>query len=374
MSVLPDDLAAVTGAFTAALERADLVVSTGGLGPTPDDLTREAIGACVGEVPVVDPGLERWLRALWRRRRLDFPVANLKQAWLIPSAAAISNGNGTAPGWWVERPDDRIIVALPGPPREMGPMWRDQALPRLAERGLGLPAAVTTLRLTGIGESMLADQLADLLLAPDPVVATYARPDGVDIRVSAVDGPTGPADARVAAAVEDLEHRLGDFIWGRDAATWPMVIDRALATGPWSLTIVEVGTAGSVGGLLGSVAALRRAVSLGADDQEARPVGRVRDATGGLAALAARARSQAGTEVTLAVHAVDAPTGGDTSVGVVVLGPADRLTHERRTVFLRGEVARGRVAAAAAHVLLGALASSEAPATPEPAPPEPPVS
>ena len=130
-----------------ALERVDLVVSTGGLGPTPDDLTREAIAATTGEAVVVDPVLERWLRRLWARRSMPFPEINLKQAWLIPSATALANPNGTAPGWFVQRPDGRVVVALPGPPREMRPMWHDHALPRLPgdrpRRGCGgrhLPA------------------------------------------------------------------------------------------------------------------------------------------------------------------------------------------------------------------------------------------
>ena len=84
LTALPDDLPAVRDAFGAALERADLVVSTGGLGPTPDDLTRESIAALVGETPAVDPQLDRWLTGLFDRRGLPFPDANRKQAWLIP--------------------------------------------------------------------------------------------------------------------------------------------------------------------------------------------------------------------------------------------------------------------------------------------------
>ena len=92
MTALPDDLATVRAAFEAALERADLVVSTGGLGPTPDDLTRESIAAAVGESVTVDPDLESWLRGLFERRGNSFPAANLKQAWVLPSATPIPNG------------------------------------------------------------------------------------------------------------------------------------------------------------------------------------------------------------------------------------------------------------------------------------------
>src|SRR5258708_6662666 len=94
IQAVPDDLRVVSGAFATALERADLVVSTGGLGPTPDDLTRESIAAVAGEEPAVDPELEAWLRRLWSRRGMPFPEMNLKQAWLIPSATALPNDNG----------------------------------------------------------------------------------------------------------------------------------------------------------------------------------------------------------------------------------------------------------------------------------------
>jgi len=89
LTAVPDRLEIVHRAFVDGLARSDLIVCTGGLGPTPDDLTRESIAAALGETPVVDPELERWLRELWTRRGIDFPTMNLKQAWLIPSATAI---------------------------------------------------------------------------------------------------------------------------------------------------------------------------------------------------------------------------------------------------------------------------------------------
>ncbi len=187
ISALPDRLATVAAALRDALASADLVVTTGGLGPTPDDLTREAIAEVLGEQPTVDPELERWLRHLFERRGLAFARTNIKQAWLVPSASSIPNERGTAPGWWVDLADGRVVVALPGPPREMGPMWRDSVLPRLRDRGLGQERVTRTYRLAGIGESAVAALLGEKLLrAENPVVATYARSDAVDVRISAV--------------------------------------------------------------------------------------------------------------------------------------------------------------------------------------------
>ncbi|HEY7130795.1 MAG TPA: molybdopterin-binding protein, partial [Candidatus Limnocylindrales bacterium] len=233
ITALPDDLDTVTDAVRAAIARADLVLSTGGLGPTPDDLTRESIAAAVGEDPVVDPQLEGWLREIWARRGMPFPEMNLKQAWRLPSGQALPNPNGTAPGWWVERADGGVIVALPGPPREMRPMWADEVVPRLRQRGVGEDVASRTLRTAGIGESQVADLLGEATLrAPDPQVATYARSDAVDVRISArgagADGST--PDARVEAMTERVATMLAGHVWGEGAATWADAIGAALVS------------------------------------------------------------------------------------------------------------------------------------------------
>jgi nicotinamide-nucleotide amidase len=376
LTALPDDLAVVSEAIRDGLARADLVVTTGGLGPTPDDLTREAISAAVGEVPAVDPAIEAWLRGLWRRRGQPFPRSNLKQAWLIPSASAIRNDDGTAPGWWVERPDGRVLVALPGPPREMGPMWRTGVLPRLVARGLGRERAVRVLRLAGIGESALADMLGPILHTPNPVVATYARVDAVDIRVSAVaEHDPGGLVVRSAAEIADegvaaVETIVGGYVWGRDGDTWPMAIARAL--GPLRLAILESGTGGAVTALLGASASLVRASVRPAGDPElgspgpadAGPPGRpggTRTMAGALgqgaiAEAARRMRDESGADVVLAVRADEGPE--DTAVEIAVLGPGRAWHTERREAFRRGDPGRVRIAIAAAAVLRSVLVPS----------------
>jgi len=245
LTAVPDRLDVVAEAFAAGLTRSDMVVSTGGLGPTPDDLTREAIAQVLGEIPVIDPDQERWLRALWARRRLPFPEVNLKQAWLVPSAAPLPNPQGTAPGWFVVRPDGRVIVAMPGPPREMRPMWRDEVLPRLNARGLGSEVANRTYRLTGIGESQVAEILGDdLLRAENPKVATYARAEAVDVRVSAVpergpDGTLRSAAELVSAAGTVVSDLLREHIWATGETTWSAAIGTELEARGWRLAILS---------------------------------------------------------------------------------------------------------------------------------------
>src|SRR4029079_11094590 len=232
IQALPDDLEAVRDAFAGALGRADLVVSTGGLGPTPDDLTREAIAAVAGEEPAVDADLEAWLRGLWSRRGIDMPAMKLKQAWLIPSAQALPNGNGTAPAWWVDRPDGRVVVALPGPPREMRPIWQSEVLARLRRRGDRAENASRTLRLAGIGESAVADLLGEpLLRATNPIVATYARAEAVDVRVSARGEGAAELVAETFVRVHGL---LADYVWAEGEMTWSDAIGAALAERGWT--------------------------------------------------------------------------------------------------------------------------------------------
>lgn len=267
---LPDELDLVTSAFAEALTVVDLVVSTGGLGPTPDDLTREAVAAAVGEVPVIDAGQEAWLRGLFGRRGIALPAVNLKQAWLIPSATAIPNANGTAPGWWVDRPDGRVAVLLPGPPRELRPMWRDWVLPRLRERGLGDGRLVRTLRTYGIGESHVAELLGESMLrAANPVVATYARADWLDVRISAVDevdadGQVAYAAADVLAAAEETVRTvLAGHVRAEGETSWADLVGEAAIRAGVRFAIVEAGTHGALGALLADVPALEREVAHG---------------------------------------------------------------------------------------------------------------
>jgi len=346
LTAVPDDLDVVVDAWRGALARADLVVSTGGLGPTPDDLTREAIAAVLGETPAVDPGLEAWLRGLWERRRLPFPEINTKQAWLIPSATAIPNENGTAPGWWVETSDRRLIAALPGPPREMRPMWRDAVLPRLRTTGLGVDRAVKTLRTAGIGESQLAVLLGpELLAGANPSIATYARHDAVDIRISAIRKGDEAAVDVLAGAEARVREVVGEHLWGEGDETWAGAIGRALADRGWSLAVCEVGSGGSLAGILAEVDALRLTESQ-RDGSAPNPM-----------EMAERVRRAGQADVGIGV--VAEPAGADMAVNIAVVTPGG-VHRETRTAFLRGSFGRHRAGLAAAAVLLERLRADRA--------------
>jgi nicotinamide-nucleotide amidase len=363
LTALPDDLAEVTEAFRAGLARSDLVVSTGGLGPTPDDLTREAIAAACGESPAVDPALEAWLRELWSRRAAAFPESNLKQAWLIPSAVALPNPNGTAPGWFVSRRDGRVVVALPGPPREMRPMWSAEVVPRLEALGLGAPLASRTYRLAGIGESQVAELLGEpLLRATNPIVATYARVEAVDVRISAVAEAGRSAEELVDAASSIVLGHLGTYVWASGETTWSEALGTRLGELGWTLATIEIGTGGSLAALFGDAAWARFDESIALDAPAASAHGSAEphaedeaaedEAADDLSRFAQRARELGGTEVGLAVRA--RPRTGDTAVSIAMVTPKGER-QVRRLVFLTGPMGRSRVALTAAAALLETL-------------------
>jgi len=331
ITALPDDQPVVRDAFLAGLVRADLVVATGGLGPTPDDLTREALAAAVGETPTVDPEVSAWLEQLFARRRLAFPEANRKQAWRIPSATIVPNEHGTAPGWWVDRPDGRVVVVLPGPPREMRPMWDGWVVPRLTEHGLGRPMSAITLRTTGLGESVIADRLGPILdRDANPTVATYVK----------------DAESRVLGLI-------GDAVWAYGSKTWSQAILAELERRERHLAVVEVGLRGALLGLLGEGLGDGLAFAESLQDRPAGHDGGEAD----LEQLAARVRELGGCEIGLAVEA--ASHGGDLAAAVAISTP-EGDHREHRVVFLDGPLGRSRAAIAAASILLARLRADAA--------------
>jgi nicotinamide-nucleotide amidase len=247
---LPDDVSIIAATFTEARAAADLVLATGGLGPTHDDLTREGLAEALGEPLSADPTLE----AQMRDRFGDIgrmPVSNLRQALRIPSAEILPNPIGSAPGWWVDR-DERVTVLMPGVPSEMRRMFAEQVAPRLSARFRLTPLHVRTVKTFGIGESAVAEMLGELLEQPGAGVSAgiYARDDGVHLRFSTRGDPSSLAAlaARASAA-------LGDAVWGQDGDDLAGVALAALgAAGATSAASWEADTGGALLSMLANAA------------------------------------------------------------------------------------------------------------------------
>src|SRR2546428_6558391 len=183
VSQIGDNLQRLRDAIRRGLERSDVIICSGGVGPTEDDLTREAIADVLGETPTVQPELEKQLREFFTRRGRTMPARNVKQATTIPSGTYLPNPIGTAPGWWVER-DGKIIVAMPGVPHEMHKMWEEQAQPRLAKLISGGVIVSPILKLGGLGESQAVIALWRLPPSSIPDPAPYRKTDGNHLPLS----------------------------------------------------------------------------------------------------------------------------------------------------------------------------------------------
>ena len=253
VSAIGDNLGRLTEHLQRAWERSELIVITGGVGPTEDDLTREAISALLGEPMVVQPDLEVALRAFFARRGVSMPESNVKQATLIASARVLENPVGTAPGWWVER-DGRVIVAMPGVPGEMFRMWEHQVVPRLRQRQGGSVILTRTFKVVRLGESAVEELLKPLLAQTNPTIATYAKADGVHVRTSAKAESVEAAEALLDGLEPRVREALGRAIYGLDADSLATVDGALLERLGLTLATGEEFTGGLIAGDLSEAA------------------------------------------------------------------------------------------------------------------------
>ena len=344
-----DDLERLTRTLSTALDDADLVICTGGIGPTDDDLTREAICALAGETPVVDEDIVTGIREFFAQRGLEMPERNAKQAWVIPCAEVLPNPVGTAPGW-LARIGDSMVVAMPGVPREMFRMWREQALPRISSRLTGRVYRSANLRTLGIGESAVSQLLGELTRRPQPYIGTYAKDDGVHVRVTASAAAAASAEHELAETVDQVRQRLGDHVYADDDRSLALVLLDALRAQNVTIGIAEVGSGGRFGSMLLSEPAaaevVRGAVANTADSAAA--------SAGELARLA---QQQFSTGVGVGIAATVAPAAQGLFEGTIVVAVAGPVESEEsfpiRAAF--PEIQR-RAAMNAADVLRRALA------------------
>jgi nicotinamide-nucleotide amidase len=255
-TVVGDNEQRIAAVIRETLERADAAIITGGLGPTQDDVTREAIAAVAGVRLVRHPELEQWLRdrfAHFARGRMA--EMNLRQADVPEGGHTIDNRVGSAPGLIVEI-DGKPVYAVPGVPREMQEMLERVILPDLAARaGEGRAIVSRTLRTAGIGESLLAERLTPLWESVDNVTMAYLASAGeVRVRLTAV-GPTRErALGEIAPVEEAIRAELGDAVYGMDDESLEAAVGRLLRSSGHTLACAESLTGGLVGGRITTVA------------------------------------------------------------------------------------------------------------------------
>lgn len=375
-----DDAAAIRDAVREALERTGGVITTGGLGPTADDMTKPAIAALFGRGMHVDEAHVAWMRERWRTRfGREMPEANVNQARVPDGAALLRNNHGSAPGIWLEDERGRWVAMLPGVPREMRGMCADTIVPRLRERvaAAGAPPAVVrsrTLRTTGIPESLLADRVADVAAGlRDLTLAYLPGIDGVDLRLTVRGAAPAEADARLEAAAAALRARLGEGIYGEDAADLPAIVLDLLRVRGMTLAVAESCTGGLLGArvtaipgssdvFLGGVIAYANDVKrthLGVEGDVLEREGAVSEAVA--RQMAAGARALTGATIGVGITGVAGPGGGtpDKPVGTVWIAAdlAGAVEAVRLTLWGNREEIRHRATQAVLDLLRTRLAA-----------------
>ncbi len=328
-SVVGDNRERLGDVFQRALQRSDIILLTGGLGPTNDDITKETVceqlGVSLREDSEVLGRIEEYFAHIDR----EMPENNKKQAMVPIGAKVFQNYYGTAPGMAIEQ-DGKCVILLPGPPRELIPMFEGQVQPFLEKFSDGKIVS-HTISIVGIGESSVADKLSDLLEGNNPTVALYAKDGEVRIRVTAKKPTSFEAEQDVAPLVKEIKQRLGDYVYGTDVSSLHSVVVRLLREQKLMIATAESCTGGMLSQRLTEISGASEIYEFGvasySDRIKEQLLGIPKDildrcgaVSGEVAMLmAAGAERESGADIGVGITGIAGPGGGtpETPVGRV---------------------------------------------------------
>lgn len=322
-------------AVEAALSRSDLVLLTGGLGPTADDITKEVCAEVMGFSLTRDEKALEMLKAYILKKYKNVPETNYKQADVPDGGTVFYNAHGTAPGVAMER-DGKCVVLMPGPPSEMRPMFDEQVKPFLLQKTGGVIVS-HSVRTMGIGESAMAETVADLLQGSNPTVAPYAKQGEALLRVTAHADSTDEAERLIAPVLEEIRSRLGAYIYGVDADSIQQAVVEALIAKKLHVATAESCTAGYISKRITEipgassvfdcgVACYANAIKqklLGVREETLSAHGAVSEETA--LEMAAGVRALSGADIGVSVTGVAGPGGSENKpAGCSYIGIADK--------------------------------------------------
>jgi len=370
-ATVADDLERLASALRGALSRADVVIATGGLGPTEDDLTREAAAAAIGRGVRRDPSLLDGLRARFARFNRVMAPVNEKQADVIEGAVVLPNARGTAAGQYVES-DGCLLFLLPGPPVEMQPMFDGQVLPLLAGRAAGAVLRTRVLRIASMSESDVEQAVAPLYKTfTNPATTILSNPGHVELHLTAEGRSAEECEACIEELARGMRERLPGRIYSEDGRDLAAVVGDLFRERKLTLALAESCTGGMVAARLTDAAGAsefleRGYVSysnrskidlLGVDPALIERVGAVSEEVA--RAMAEGAQRTSGTSVALAITGIAGPGGAtpDKPVGLVYLALAGALGERVRRAHFPGnrERIRHQASQAALEMLRRAL-------------------
>ncbi|HEV8132475.1 MAG TPA: competence/damage-inducible protein A [Acidobacteriota bacterium] len=337
-TVVGDDLTMIRKALALALTRADFIFLTGGLGPTEDDLTRQAVSEQLGLELVYHPEIVRQIESRFQSLGRSMPEINRRQGFILETAQALENSEGTAPGQYVQF-EGRNIFLLPGPPRELQPMFQKYVIPLIEQLGLR-PRSFRYFRIAGLPESRVDSLVAPIYRQyPDIQSTILASPGDIELFFFAEN------DARLAELAEKVTAELGDNIYATEEISLEAAIARLIKERGVTLSVAESCTGGMVGEwitrtpgssefFLGGVVAYSNSLKidlLGVPPEMLRDQGAVSEEAA--KAMADGARRRTGSSYALSITGVAGPGGGSESkpVGTVFIG----CSHAGRTIAAR---------------------------------------
>lgn len=352
-----DNRVRIAAAIGAALAQSDGVVMTGGLGPTVDDLTKEAVCDALGlETQLHEPSL-RAMEALFASFKREMRGNNRKQALLPLGAHVLENPNGTAPGFIAFAPDGKFVACMPGVPGEMKPMLAERLLPWLREH-CHVHEAITTrvLRCVNIAESEVDHRIADLFASSEnPKIAVLAHDARIDVKIMAKAASPSLAYALIAPLEATIRQRLHGYVYGVDGATLASAVLDSLRAKHLRIAVAESCTGGRIAAaltqpagasdvFLGGIVAYENSVktaALGISPEKLAQEGAVSEAVA--LAMASGVRERLGAQVGIASTGIAGPSGGtpEKPIGTIWLAVnvAGREPFARR-IQLRGDRAR----------------------------------
>lgn len=333
-SAVGDNMERIQASFRLAASRSNVVIVTGGLGPTVDDVTKEALAATLQRPMDLSAEALREIESYFTSRNHAMPEENKKQAMCIRGGTLLPNPNGTAPGQYIED-NDVYYFLLPGPPLEMVPMLQREVLPRLQEIFPAKRALISrVLHLCGIGESTVDEQITDLLVGDNPTVAPLAGEGEMLLRITATDETEELARVRITPVETKLRAMFNPYIYGEDEETLPTAVGRRLRERQQTLAIAESCTGGLVSSMvtavpgssdyfLGAVVAYQNHIKeqfLHVQGETLRQYGAVSEQTA--AEMAAGVRGQFESTYGISITGIAGPGGGSAEkpLGLVYCG------------------------------------------------------
>ncbi len=337
--IVGDEERAIAAAIGNALERSDLLLVSGGLGPTDDDRTREAACRALRISMHLDDGILEGLRQRFAKRGIEMPEVNRKQAMVPEGASVLENRRGTAPGLFIAAPDRRIVVLLPGPPRELEPMFEAQVLPRLKGAAGGEFYRTRKLWVAGLPESSVEQEIVSTYRDyENPLTTILASPGQVEIRLTARERSAEAADALNDELLEKLRAILGENVFSEREEALEAVVGSLLLAAGMRIAVAESITGGLIAHRITQVPGASRyfdtgfvtysneikTALLGVPPDLFRRVGAVSEEVA--LAMARGALERAPADIAVSVTGIAGPTGGseEKPVGLVYIGLATR--------------------------------------------------